>query len=53
MGRIFWVGCPSCQQRFYCEWELRTAGVSLICPACKNRFLPDESPERDERWFAD
>ena len=22
-----------------------------ICPYCQRTFLPDESPELDERWF--
>jgi hypothetical protein len=51
MDRIFWVKCPGCTNRFYCDWTLRRAGFDLICPYCKRTFLPDESPELDERWF--
>jgi hypothetical protein len=52
MDRIFWVKCPGCTQRFYCDWTLRHAGYDLICPYCHRGFLPDESPELDERWFS-
>jgi hypothetical protein len=33
---------------FLVEWELRHAGVKLICPFCSNRYLPDESAKLDE-----
>ncbi len=52
MGRIFWATCPACRGRFFCEWELRHAGVQLACPFCRRRFLPDEAAALDERWFA-
>ena len=50
MERIFWVECPACRERFYCDWSLRHAGVQLICPFCQRQFRPDEAPWRDERW---
>jgi hypothetical protein len=47
--RVFWSTCPKCLKAFVVEWELRHAGVKLICPFCGNRHLPDESAELDER----
>lgn len=52
MERVFWVRCPECKGRFFCDYGLRHAGVRLECPYCQHRFLPDESSELDERWFA-
>ena len=52
MDRIFWVRCPSCGRRFFCDYELRNAEVNLECPYCQGAFLPEESPEIDERWFS-
>ena len=52
MERIFWVRCPGCDGRFFCDYALRHAGVKLECPYCRRHFLPDESKELDERWFA-
>jgi hypothetical protein len=50
MERIFWVGCPSCAERFYCNYnELRHAGVPLMCPFCHRRFLPEEAAWLDDR----
>jgi DNA-directed RNA polymerase subunit RPC12/RpoP len=42
---IFWVTCPKCGRRFYCDKELRHNTVPLLCPFCQNRFLDSESPE--------
>ena len=51
MERVFWVECPGCQGRFYCHFdEMRHAGVQLICPFCRRRFLPDEAADVDDRW---
>jgi predicted Zn finger-like uncharacterized protein len=48
--RIFWVECPDCSTRFYCNYsELRHAGIKLLCPSCHARFLPDEAKSLDER----
>jgi predicted Zn finger-like uncharacterized protein len=50
MERIFWVVCPECGSRFYCNYgELRHARVKLMCPSCHSRFLPDEAAALDER----
>jgi predicted Zn finger-like uncharacterized protein len=50
MERIFWVGCPECQGKFYCNYnEMRHAGIKLMCPFCRHRFLPDEAAWLDER----
>ncbi|MBI2368753.1 MAG: hypothetical protein HYV08_00615 [Deltaproteobacteria bacterium] len=38
MTEIFWVRCPKCKGRFYCDTELRYAGVDLICPFCQTSF---------------
>ncbi len=44
MERIFWVECPTCHGRFYCNYdELRHAGVPLFCPFCHARFLPEQA----------
>ncbi len=50
MERIFWVECRPCGGRFYADYSLRNAKVQLICPFCKNKFLPDEAAWLDERW---
>jgi len=47
--RIFWVKCPGCAGRFYCDYTLRFDVAKLICPFCKNQFMPSESPEIDDR----
>jgi hypothetical protein len=50
MERIFWVNCPECDARFYCNYgELRDAGIKLLCPGCHARFLPEEAAALDER----
>ena len=49
MPRIFWATCPACTKPFLVSWELRHAGVKLICPFCDDRFMPDEAAELDER----
>ena len=49
MERIFWVKCPACGGRFYCDWALRFDVANLICPHCHSEFLPSQSPEIDDR----
>jgi hypothetical protein len=50
MERVFWVECPKCSGRFYCNFgEMRKAGVKLECPFCDAKFLPDEAKSLDER----
>ena len=51
MERIFWVKCPNCGDRFYCDYGLRFKQVKLACPFCEHRFGVAESPEVDDRWF--
>jgi predicted Zn finger-like uncharacterized protein len=50
MEKIFWVSCPSCRADFYANYqELRHAAVSLFCPRCHHRFLPEEAAWLDDR----
>lgn len=50
MERIFWVGCPNCDEKFYANYgELREAGIELLCPYCRHRFHPDAAAWLDER----
>jgi uncharacterized Zn finger protein (UPF0148 family) len=49
MDRTFVSTCPNCKKPFFVGWELRYAGVKLICPFCGNRHLPEDSAELDER----
>ncbi len=42
---IFWVKCPECERKFYCDKELRNKEIKLLCPFCQNRFFDRESPE--------
>lgn len=49
MPRIFWATCPQCEKDFLVSWELRHAGVELICPFCSDTFLPDDAKALDER----
>ncbi len=49
MDRIFWVECPECHGRYYCDYELRHAGLELICPYCQRAFKVEESPYIDDR----
>ncbi|MBI4320812.1 MAG: hypothetical protein HY675_20155 [Chloroflexi bacterium] len=51
MERIFWVKCPGCGGRFYCDYGLRFQQVKLVCPFCERQFGVAESPEIDDRWF--
>jgi len=48
MDKVFWVTCPECSGRFFCDMELRNSGYELICPFCQNEFLDEESPEIEE-----
>lgn len=47
--RIFWVECPQCHGRFYCDYELRYSKYELYCPYCNTTFLPEASPWIDDR----
>jgi uncharacterized protein YbaR (Trm112 family) len=49
MDRIFWVECPACRGRFYCDYEMRHAGIDLICPYCGKSFPVESSPWIDDR----
>jgi len=49
MTKIFASTCPKCKKSFVVEWELLHAGHKLICPFCRNRYLPEESAAIDER----
>jgi uncharacterized protein YbaR (Trm112 family) len=46
---LFWVTCPVCSREFVVDSSLRHAGLQLICPFCRHRFLPDEAAELDDR----
>ena len=50
MERVFWVTCPDCGDKHYCDYELRHKEIKLICPFCGKEFFDRESPEIDERW---
>jgi len=49
MERIFWVVCPHCGFKFYCDYALRRSKILLICPSCHNEFLDEASAGIDER----
>jgi len=49
MERIFWVECPECRGRFYCDYELRHSKYELHCPFCQTTFLDEKSPWIDDR----
>ncbi len=50
MERVFWVECPSCHGKFYCNYdEMRHSGIKLQCPSCRSRFLPEAAASLDER----
>lgn len=49
MDRVFWVECPECHGKHYCDWPLRHAGLKCICPYCKKEYLPDEAAWIDDR----
>ncbi len=51
IDRIFWVTCPQCAGKFYCDYSLRYASVKLICPFCQNEFDVAASPKIDDRWY--
>ncbi len=50
MERIFWVKCPKCDDKFYCDYGLRFLKVLLVCPFCEHQFGVSDSLEIDERW---
>lgn len=45
MENIFWVKCPKCGGKYYCDKELRGKEIKLECPFCHHLFLDKESPE--------
>ena len=49
MERIFWVVCPECHGKFYCDYELRHSKYELYCPFCHANFLDEASPWIDDR----
>lgn len=49
MERIFWVECPDCHEKWYCDYELRHSKYQLWCPNCHKTFPADESPWIDDR----
>jgi hypothetical protein len=49
MERIFWIKCPQCSRRFYCDYVLRFDVARLICPFCASQFFPSEATEIDDR----
>lgn len=49
MDRIFWIECPVCGGRFYCDFELRNANIELNCPFCQKLFKVEEGSWIDER----
>ncbi len=49
MSRIFWVTCPGCRGRFYCDTgDLRHKKWKLRCPYCNLEFDQEDSPQIDE-----
>ena len=42
---IFWIACPKCGEKFYCDIQLRHSSIKLMCPKCHHRFLDSESPQ--------
>ena len=46
---LVWSTCPKCVKPFVVGWELRHAGVKLICPFCNHRYLPEQSKAIDDR----
>lgn len=49
MERIFWIECPECGGKFFCDYELRHAGLELHCPYCSKLFDVEKSPWIDDR----
>ncbi len=49
MDRIFWVECPDCSGKFFCDYEMRYAGIDLHCPFCGDQFQVEQSPWIDDR----
>ena len=49
MNRIFWIECPNCQGKFFCDYELRFASLDLQCPFCEHKFQVGDSSWIDER----
>lgn len=52
MARIFWIKCPYCEKKFYCDYfDFRPhPHRKLLCPYCNRTFLQEESSEIDDRW---
>lgn len=50
MEKIFWVECPECHGKFYCNrQDMRQTSVKLFCPFCRTRFSSQEATMLDER----
>jgi len=49
VDRVFWVECPECHKRYFCEYGIRFEDINLVCPFCKKEFKVDESPWIDDR----
>ena len=50
MEKIFWVECPECRGKFYCNHQdMRRTSIKLFCPFCRARFSPQEASMLDER----
>jgi len=50
MEKIFWVQCPGCQGKFYCNHQdMRHTTTKLFCPFCRTRFSPQEAVTIYER----
>jgi uncharacterized Zn ribbon protein len=50
MEKIFWVECPECHGKFYCNHQdMRHTSIKLFCPSCRTRFSPHEASMLDER----
>ena len=50
MEKIFWVQCPDCRGKFYCNHQdMRHTTIKLFCPFCRARFSPQDAAELDER----
>lgn len=46
MSKIFWVTCPNCQEKFYCDYvEMRHKKHLLLCPYCNLNFPQEKSPQ--------
>ena len=44
---IYYVTCPECQKKFYCDESLRHIDVELLCPFCGSRFKQTDADRQD------